>query len=97
MEDGQGEGLSLCVCSQVSLEAKRVDGWDEGLDGVEGRPGDGGVLGHMTSGAQHQNTADRIVTKKITQKTHLSNQNNISTFSFPGEGLKMSVKKLWVG
>lgn len=78
VEDRQGEGLSLCVCSQVSLEAKRVDGWDEGLDGVEGRPGDGGVLGHMTSVAQHKNTADRIVTTKITKPPHLSNQHNIS-------------------
>lgn len=37
VEDGQSEGLALRVCAQVRLEAKRVDGRDEGLDGVEGR------------------------------------------------------------
>lgn len=49
MEHGQGEGLALCVRAQVGLEAERVDGRDEGLDGVERRAGDGGVLGHVTS------------------------------------------------
>lgn len=48
VEDRQGEGLALCVRAQVGLEAKRVDGRDEGLDGVEGRAWDGSVLGDMT-------------------------------------------------
>ena len=52
MEHRQGEGLSLCVCTEVRLKAKRVDGRDEGLDGVEGGAGDGSVLGHMSSVAR---------------------------------------------
>ena len=60
MEHRQGEGLSLCMRAEVRLEAKRVDGRDEGLDGVEGGAGDRGVLGHMSSVATkssrpHQN------------------------------------------
>ena len=52
MEHRQGEGLSLCVCAEVSLESKRVDCRNEGLDGVEGGAGDRGVLGHMSSVAR---------------------------------------------
>lgn len=48
VEDGQSEGLALSVCAQVRLEAKRVDGRDEGLDGVERRARDGSVLGDVT-------------------------------------------------
>ena len=48
VEHRETEGLSLCVSPKVSLESKGIDGWDECLDGVEGRARDGGILGHMT-------------------------------------------------
>lgn len=53
VEDGQSEGLALCVRAQVRLEAKRVDGRDEGLDGVERRAWDGSVLGDVTPAGRH--------------------------------------------
>lgn len=53
VEDGQGEGLALRVCAQVRLEAKRVDGRDEGLDGVERGARDGSVLGDVTPEGRH--------------------------------------------
>lgn len=48
VEDGQSEGLPLCVRAEVRLKAKRVDGRDEGLDGVERRAWNGRVLGDVT-------------------------------------------------
>ncbi len=48
VEHRQSEGLSLCVCSQVRLKSEGVDGWDESLNGVEGRPWNGCILGDMT-------------------------------------------------
>ena len=49
MEHRETESLSLCVCTQVSLKAKRINGRNERFDCVEGRAWDGCVLGHMTS------------------------------------------------
>ena len=49
MEDGQTEGLALGVGAEIRLKAERVDGGQEGLDGVERGPGHGRVLGHVTS------------------------------------------------
>lgn len=48
VEHGQSEGLALRVRAQVGLEAKRVDGRDERLDGVQRRAWDGRVLGDVT-------------------------------------------------
>lgn len=50
VKHGQSESLSLCVRAQVRLKAEGVDGGDESFDGVEGRPWDRSVLGHVTSG-----------------------------------------------
>lgn len=49
VEDGEAEGLSLCVRAQVCLKAKGVDGREESLDGVQGGPGHWRILRHMTS------------------------------------------------
>lgn len=48
VEHRQGEGLSLCVRAKVRLKAEGVDGRDESLDGVERRPWNRCILGHMT-------------------------------------------------
>lgn len=48
VEHRESEGLPLCVCAEVGLKAKRVDGGDEGLDGVERRAWNGRVLGDVT-------------------------------------------------
>lgn len=48
VEHGQSEGLALRVRAQVGLEAERVDGRDERLDGVQRRAWDGCVLGDVT-------------------------------------------------
>lgn len=48
VEHRQSEGLSLCMCAEVSLKAKRVDGGDESLDGVERRPWNRRILGDVT-------------------------------------------------
>ena len=50
MEYGQTKGLALCVCSQICLKAKRVDGRKKSFDGVKWRPWYGSVLSHMASG-----------------------------------------------
>lgn len=55
VEHRQGEGLALRVCAEVCLEAERVDGGDEGLDGVERRAWDGCVLGDVTPGSWGKN------------------------------------------
>lgn len=47
VEHRQSEGLPLSVCAEVSLKAKRVDGGDEGLDGVERRAWNGRILGDV--------------------------------------------------
>lgn len=49
VEDGERESLSLCVGPQVCLKPKRIDGWDEGFDGVERRARDRSVLCHVAS------------------------------------------------
>ena len=49
MENTKTEHLSLCVCSQICLKAERVDGGDEGLDDIQRRARDWGVLRHVTS------------------------------------------------
>ena len=48
VEDGEAEGLALRVRPQVRLEAERVDGGQERLDGVERGPGHRRVLRHVT-------------------------------------------------
>lgn len=48
VEHRQSEGLALCVRAEVGLKAERVDGGDEGLDGVERRAWNGCVLGDVT-------------------------------------------------
>lgn len=48
VEHREREGLPLCVCAEVGLKAKRVDGRDEGLDGVERRAWNGRVLSDVT-------------------------------------------------
>ena len=53
VEDGQTEGLALGVGAEIRLKAERVDGGQEGLDGVEWRPGHGRVLGHVTSATEN--------------------------------------------
>ncbi len=58
MEHRETESLSLCVCTQVSLKAKRINGRNERFDCVEGRAWDGCVLGHMTS-SPCQHSVDR--------------------------------------
>lgn len=50
VEHRQSKGLPLSVCAEVSLKAKRVDGGNEGLDGVEGRAGNGCILGDVAPG-----------------------------------------------
>lgn len=50
VEDRQREGLALSVRAEVGLKAKRVDGGDEGLDGVEGGAGNGCILGDVAPG-----------------------------------------------
>ena len=52
MEDREAEGLALCVCAKVCLEAERVYGWNEGLDGIEWGPRDWGILSDMASGRE---------------------------------------------
>ena len=49
VEHREAERLALRVRPQVSLEAKGVDGRHEGLDGVERRAWDRGVLSDVTS------------------------------------------------
>ncbi len=58
MEHRETESLSLCVCTQVSLKAKRINGRNERFDCVEGGAWDGCVLGHMTS-SPCQHSVDR--------------------------------------
>lgn len=73
VEDGQSEGLALSVCAQVRLEAKRVDGRDEGLDGVERRARDGSVLGDVTPEGRRttQDDNSRVqFTAKVSHFTH---------------------------
>ena len=54
MEDGQAEGLALCVRAQIGFEAERIDGGKESLDDVERRARDWRVLRHVTtSTCQH--------------------------------------------
>jgi len=48
MEDWQAESLSLCVRPKIRLKAKRVDRWHECLDDVQWRPGNRGILRHVT-------------------------------------------------
>jgi len=50
VENWQAESLALGVCSQVCLEAKRVDCWQESFDSVQRGTRHRGILGHMTSG-----------------------------------------------
>ena len=64
VEDGETEGLSLRVGAEVSLKAEGIDGWDERLDGVEGRAWDGGVLGHMTPGVGQRGICVRYYVKR---------------------------------
>lgn len=71
VEDGQSEGLALSVCAQVRLEAKRVDGRDEGLDGVERRARDGSVLGDVTSEGRHT-TQDHNSECSSQPRSHIS-------------------------
>ena len=52
MEDREAEGLALCVCAEVCLEAEGVNGWNEGLDGIEWGPRDWGILSDMASGRE---------------------------------------------
>ena len=54
MEYAEAEDLALCMCTEISLKAERVDGWNEGFDDVEWRAGDRGILGHMTSVNRHK-------------------------------------------
>ena len=55
VEDGEAEGLSLGVGSDVGLKAEGVDGRHEGLDGVEGRARHWGVVCDMTpSSGEHR-------------------------------------------
>lgn len=70
VEDGQSEGLALCVSAQVRLEAKWVNGWDEGLDGVERRARDGSILGDVTpeGDTQHRATTLSLVLRKANNK-----------------------------
>lgn len=60
MEHRQGEGLALGVRAEVRLKAKRVNGRDEGLDGVKRRAGDGRVLSHVASGDTAANGIKQI-------------------------------------
>lgn len=52
VKHAQSKCLSLCVCAQVCLKAKGVNGRDEGFDGVQGGARDWCVLSHMTSAIQ---------------------------------------------
>lgn len=54
VEDGQGKGLALGVSAEISLKAKRVDGWDESFDGVERGAWNGRILGHMPPERERQ-------------------------------------------
>lgn len=64
VEDRQSKGLALRVRAQVRLKAKRVDGRDEGLDGVERRAWDGSVLGDVTPA----HNAARLLSERFLQK-----------------------------
>ena len=48
----EAKSLSLGVCPQICLKAKRVDGRQESFDGVQRRAWHGSVLCHMTSGGK---------------------------------------------
>ena len=66
--------LTLCVSAEIGLEAERVYGGQERLDGVEGGAGHGGVLGdvapplgqhrvhrgHAVGGGQHLHEVVRL-------------------------------------
>lgn len=47
VEHRQSKGLSLCVCSEVSLKAEGVDCWDESLDCVQRGPWNRCILGDV--------------------------------------------------
>lgn len=48
VEHRQSKGLSLCMSAKICLKAKRVDGRDESLNGVERRPWNRCILRDMT-------------------------------------------------
>lgn len=48
VEDRQGKGLPLGMSAEISLKAKRVNGWDERFDGIERGAWYGRILSHMT-------------------------------------------------
>lgn len=72
VEDGQSEGLALRVRAQVRLEAERVDGRDEGLDGVERGARDGSVLGDVTPGGGDAQTQDHGSESSSQPTSHIS-------------------------
>lgn len=77
VEHRQSEGLSLCVCAEVGLEAEGVDGRDEGLDGVERRAWDWCILGHVTSDGRRNrkrnknHTMNDQMNRKLVHNLHL--------------------------
>lgn len=48
VEHRQSKGLSLCMSAKVCFKAEGVNGRDESLNGVEGRPWNRCILGDMT-------------------------------------------------
>ena len=62
IEDGETESLSLGVRAQIRFESERVHDWDEGLDEVQRRAWDGGILRHVTTTlCQHLNGDDAML------------------------------------
>ena len=68
MEDGQAEGLALCVRAQIRFEAERIDGGKEGFDDVERRAGDWRVLRHVTASSRQYGVDGRHA---VSRRLHL--------------------------
>lgn len=77
VEDRQGKGLPLGMSPQISLKAKRVDGWDESFDGVERGAWDGCILSHMPPEREKQAeslTLHRLKAEKQSAPKHTPTQ-----------------------
>ena len=62
MKDGHTERLALCVCPQIGLKAKRINGGYKSFYCVQWRPRNRRVLRHVTSvGRQHINQSASVI------------------------------------
>ena len=66
IEDGETESLSLGVRAQIRFESERVHDRDEGLDEIQGRTWDRGVLCHVATTLRQHLNRDDVMSETIT-------------------------------